>query len=127
MFMAAIGEKLTGEQLRDCIEDAGRRYSDQTVTAAQLRIGLWIMDGEDMAEHYQYERSGALERMDEARRKLEWAWSAITKQPGWGDRGTIRAQLNDALRSIERIATEYDSALKTVTEALETGKKAGVQ
>ena len=109
LFLMAIGEKLTGEQLRECINHSRESYTELSLNSWETGVAQWIMADDAMAEQYVQEHRKGLERLEEQRRKCQWAYERLTGR-GWSNDYTISAELEsigrrvkDALEKVEEI------------------------
>lgn len=112
LFLMAIGKRLTGDQLRECFEQARHEasYVEVSLNTWELWAAKWVMSGDDMAELFVQDHRKGLNALEEQRRILRWhvdkltdsSYSVLAELHG------IRRNADDAIQAIEsaKAATE---------------------
>src|ERR1700750_740081 len=114
-LVAAFGQKLTGEQLAECLNEADRMY-DPTLTYYQRRVCDAVMADDDMAQWYGFERAQNLEKLRDLRVKCHFAIEALTKMDrSWHDQGML-SDLRGIASAAENACSHYDRHMKELSE-----------
>ena len=111
-LVAAFGEKLTGEQINECLQSADRNYTEPSLTHQQRYACRVVLGDEELAAWYKYERSAGLERLRVLRIKVE---SAIQQMVGlerhWSDESGMRGSLAKIGDQAKRAIDHYDASV----------------
>lgn len=124
-LIAAFGEKLTGEQIRECLEQAHRSsFAVPNLTHQQEYACRAVLADGGMAEWYGYERSSNLEQLRSLRNKCDAALKAFTKPAGSysfeAELHAIRQDADDALKKWHQLQEEIVLCLSQIDSALIT-------
>jgi hypothetical protein len=119
-LVAAFGEKLTGDQLKECLQNADRGYSSPSLSHHQEMVCRHVLADEDVAAWYGFERAAGLENLRTLRYKCKSALEALVKleRNGWYDDRGMRSDLSEIARKANEAVKSYDTMSEELTKVI---------
>lgn len=113
-LLAAFSQKLSGEQMLECIRET-QRIDNPTLNYQADRILRWVLEDDDVAAWYGFERKEGLEQIEDLRRKVSSALRTVTAT---GDYSFV-----SELASVERNARDARARYTKMIEELQATTK----